>query len=279
MIAFPKLGYKITSNDSTLTVSMTNGSNVEGYCYLAHTRGTTVKDKFYLGAYKGYVNSSKLRSLSGKTPTVSTTIGNFRTYAQNNGSGYDQSAFYQLVYRQCMYLLKYKNLDSQTALGYGYSNEDNSYKLNTGGTNTKGMDFGETTGTYQMKLFGIEDFWGNVWELIDGIYSDSDRNILTNTENFNNTGDGYTNQGSSGFSSNTNGFISEVQGTSEMGFIMKKNSGSSSTNFCDYGAVNNSCFALHGGAWNIPYWNGVFAFNINKSNIPLKNTSARLMYL
>ena len=195
MIAFPKLGYKISTSGDVVTVSMTDNPNADGYCYLAHTRGTTVKDVFYLGAYKGYVTSSKLRSLSGKTPTVNTTIGDFRTQAQSNGSGYDQSAFNQLIFRQCMYLLKYKNLDSQTAVGYGYAN-GNSSSASTGGTNTKGMDYGETTGKLQMKLFGLEDFWGNVYEFIDGIFSDSSRNILTATENFNDTGNGYTNQDS-----------------------------------------------------------------------------------
>lgn len=279
MIAFPKLGYKITSTDSTLTVSMTDNPSAEGFCYLAHTRGTTVKDKFYLGAYKGYVSSSKLRSLSGKTPTVNQTISTFRTQAQSNGSGYDQSAFNQLVFRQCMYLLKYKNLDSQTAVGRGYI-KSNSSAVSTGGTNAKGMDFGETTGTLQMKLFGLEDFWGNVWEFIDGIYSDSSRNILTATENFNDTGSGYTNRGASGFSSDTSKWISDVQGTSEMGFVIKGTSGSSSTYYCDWCILFASCLAYFGGSWNVGDYAGAFYFFVSLSaSNSSSNISARLMYL
>lgn len=282
MIAFPKMGYKITTIGNTILVGMTDNPNAEGYCYLAHTRGTTVKDKFYLGAYKGYVSSSKLRSLSGKTPTVNTTIGNFRTYAQANGSGYDQSAFYQLVFRQCMYLLKYKNLDSQTAVGQGYTSSSNSASISTGGTNTKGMDFGETTGTLQMKLFGLEDFWGNVYEFIDGIFSDSSRNILTATENFNDTGSGYTNQGASGFSSDAGNWISDVQGTSEMGFVIKGTSGSSSTYYCDYGCLYASRLAYFGGSWSDSAGAGAGAFrlNVNRSaSDSYSLISARLMYL
>ena len=193
MIAFPKLGYKITTSGDNVIVSMTNNPSAEGYCYLAHTRGTTVKDVFYLGAYKGYKLNSKLRSLSDKLPTVNTTIGNFRTQAQANGSGYDQSAFNQLIFRQCMYLLKYKNLDSQTAVGKGYTASYHSSSHSTGYTNIKGMDYGKADNTLQMKLFGLEDFWGNVYEFIDGIFIDSSYNILTATENFNDTGSGYTN--------------------------------------------------------------------------------------
>ncbi len=280
MIAFPKLGYKISTSGDTVTVSMTDNPNAKGYCYLAHTRGTTVKDKFYLGAYKGYVTSSKLRSLSGKSPTANTAIGNFRTQAQANGSGYDQSAFNQLVFRQCMYLLKYKNLDSQTALGYGYVN-DNSSLISTGGTNAKGMDYGETTGKLQMKLFGLEDFWGNAYEYIDGIFSDSSRNILTATENFNDTGSGYTNQGASGFSKNTGGWVSKVQGTSEKGFVLKEHYGSQTTYYSDDAYVYDSRVAYFGGDWSSGTNAGAFALRVNCSTLGSgsRDLSTRLMYL
>ena len=279
MIAFPKLGYKITSTNTTLTVSMTNSSNLEGYCYLAHTRGTTVKDKFYLGAYKGYVSSNKLRSLSGKSPTGSKTISTFRTYAQANGSGYDQIAFNQLVFIQCMYLLKYKNLNSRNAVGNGYAKETNYGFTSTGGTNTKGMDFGETTGSLQMKLFGLEDLWGNFLEFIDGIYCDSSYNILTATENFNDTGSGYINQGSSGFSKDTEGYIKDVQGKSETGFILKSKNGSSSTYYCSYGRIYSSCVASLGDCWedeNTAIFKLYFDYT-GSSSAPA--VSARLMFL
>ena len=279
MIAFPKLGYKISTSGNIVTVSMTDNPNAEGYCYLAHTRGTTVKDKFYLGAYKGYVTSSKLRSLSGKKPTVDTTIGNFRTRAQANGSGYDQSAFNQLVFRQCMSLLKYTNLNSQTAVGYGYAN-GNSSAISTGGTNAKGMDYGETTGKLQMKLFGLEDFWGNVYEFIDGIFSDSSRNILTATENFNDTGSGYTNQGASGFSSDTGGYMSKVQGTSEKGFVLKEASGSETTYYSDSAYVYASRLACFGGSWGYGANAGAFRLDVYRSASASSSAfSARLMYL
>ena len=278
MIAFPKLGYKISTSGNNVTVSMTDNPNAEGYCYLAHTRGTTVKDVFYLGAYKGYVTSSKLRSLSGKTPTVNTTIGNFRTQAQANGSGYDQSAFNQLIFRQCMYLLKYKNLNSQTAVGYGYVN--GSSAVSTGGTNTKGMDYGTTSQTQQMKLFGLEDFWGNVYEFIDGIFSDSSRNILTATENFNDTGNGYTNRGASGFSSDTGGWMSKVQGTSEKGFVLKEANGSETTYYSDSATVSASRLASFGGSWGDGAGAGWFRLFVSPSaSGSYSDVSARLMYL
>lgn len=280
MIAFPRLGVKIsTDSNDVVTISMTDNPNDENFTYYAHTRGTTNKDVFYLGAYKGYNSSNKLRSLSGKTPTASTTIGNFRTYAQANGTGYEQSGFYQLVFRQCMYLLKYKNLDSQTAVGRGYV-DGNSASIATGNTNAKGMDWGETTGKYQMKLFGLEDFWGNVYEFIDGIYSDASRNICTATDGFNDTGSGYTNQGSSGFASDTYGYMTKVQGTSEMGFVLKAIGGSETTHCCDYANVYASRLAFFGGSWNNASSAGAFRLSVNLSASDSDSSlSARLMFL
>ena len=278
MIAFPRRGVKISTSGTTVTVSMTDNPDDSNFKYYAHQRGSTDKDIFYLGAYKGYENSSKLRSLSGKTITANKTIGAFRTSAQANGTGYDQSGFYQLVFRQVMYILKYKSLDSQSTLGRGYV-DGNSAAISTGGTNAKGMDFGESTGKLQMKLFGIEDFWGNVWEWIDGVVTNSTRNLLTATTSFNDSGTGYTDRGQ-GATADLSNYISKPQGTSETGFIAKEVSGSSSTYFCDYGHLYASKVAKFGGEWNDADNAGAFFFSLSStSSYSYAYIAARLMYL
>ena len=76
---------------------MTDDTDAEsdGYTYYAHTKGTTKKDKFYLGAYDAYNSSSKLYSHSGKTPTGNITLTDARNYATARGTGYQLMAFYQ----------------------------------------------------------------------------------------------------------------------------------------------------------------------------------------
>ena len=277
MIAFPRRGVKISTSGNILTISMTDDPDNSDFTYYAHTRGTTRKEVFYLGAYKGYVASSKLRSLSGKTPTASQTIGTFRTQAHANGTGYEQSGFYQLIFRQCMYLLKYKNLDSQSALGQGYVG--GSAVANTGATNTRGMDYGTTSTTTQMKLFGLEDFWGNIWEWIDGIVTDSTRNILTATDNFNDSGSGYKNQGQ-GATSNIGNYMSKPQGTTKTGFLAKEVNGSESTYFCDYATLCASCVASFGGGWSDAANAGAFQLIVyNAASRSDAHIAARLMFL
>lgn len=286
MIAFPRHGLKISTANNKVTISMTDDPNNPDFEYMAHQRGTTAKDVFYLGAYKGFKDSSnKLRSLSGKTITANQTIGTFRTQAQangksngNGGSGYDQSAFYQLTYRQAMYVLKYKNLDSQSAVGRGYV-DGNSAATKTGNTNTKGMNYGETTGKQQMKLFGLEDFWGNVYEFIDGLYSDASRNIMTATQGFNDTGSGYTNQGQ-GATSNVSGYMSKPQGGTHTGFVPKESSGSETTYFCDSASLGASRLACFGGSWDDASGAGAFRLYVaHSASYSSANYAARLMYL
>lgn len=288
MIAFPRRGLTINTVDDIVTVSMTDDPDNSDFEYNAHQRGATDRDVFYLGAYKGYVADGKLRSLTGKTPTTRQTIGTFRTQAQMNGSGYEQSGFYQLIFRQCMYLLKYKNLDSQSTIGMGYVLQDHTALTNTGGTESFGMDcklIKQTNPTYMtdqnhhVKLFGIEDFWGNVFEWIDGCVTNSTMNILTGNDNFNNAGTGYIDNGQ-GATAKASNYMSKPQGSTKTGFVVKELAGSGTTYFCDYNYLYSSAVAAHGGFYNDAYKSGAFRFDLDiKTSGHAEYISARLMYL
>lgn len=252
MVAFPRRGLRLnTSEDgNTLTISFTEAQDNSNFKYYAHQRGETGFNTFYMGAYDGYVDDSgKLRSLSGKTPTAEMTIGAFRTAAQANGSGYEQFCFFQLLYLQCMYIMKYKSLNGQTALGNGYVSSSNSAPLATGTLNTNGLDYGSTANqTTAMKFAGIENFWGNIWKWTDGCVTNSSRAILTTTTGFNDTGSSYefiTTEPTS----NTQGYMITPQGTSEAGFIVKTKGGSNSTYFSDYAVCYASSVTYFGGNW------------------------------
>lgn len=289
MIAFPRKGVRISTSGNILTVSMTDDPNNSEFKYYAHTRGNQRRDKFYLGAYKGYYDGSKLRSLSGQSPTGNQSIGNFRTYAQANGQGYEQSAFYQLTFRQVMYLLKYKNLNSQNAVGMGYVKAGHLSPINTGGSEAYGMDSEiikrtnpshMTDQEHHVKLFGLEDFWGNINEFIDGIRTNRNKNILIGTNNFNNDGVGYI---SYDFYSmfNIYGYISKPQGTTEMGFILKENEASDTSYFCDYAQLDSYKHAFFGGSYAVNSVAGAFTLYIGSHYMSLgdSNISSRLMYL
>ncbi len=216
MIEIPKLGFNIETKNDILSVKVSTGINKRKFKYYAHTRDKEGdRDKLYVSAYLGSLKDGKLRSLSGKDPQGSVSITDFRTYAQANGEGYDQMAFYPLTLLQCLFLLKYKSRDSQTALGQGLVGA--SAKVNTGGADKKGMYYGGD-GTEQVKFAGIEDFWGNLYYWIDGLFSNASRNILTGFKDFNNTGANYDDHGQ-GATGDLDGWITQVQGTSEKGLL------------------------------------------------------------
>lgn len=282
MIVFPRRGLKIWTDSGYLYVSITEKENQTGYEYYAHTYKGNACDWFALGRYKGYYDGSKLRSLSGKTPTGSQTIGTFRTYAQNNGTGYEQSAFFQLTYRQAMYMLKYLGQNAQIAVGRGFV-DGNSAAHATGGTNSLGMDYGEGTGKVQMSLFGLEDFYGNVFEFTDGIYSDSDMKLLAADGNYNDTGSGYSAITDKTSFSNKSGYLKTCLGTTKGGFardVATDESGSATTYFCDSPAVQASKCAGYGGYWSSASVAGVFMLSINlTSTYSHASSGSRLMYM
>lgn len=234
MVKFRRLGLNIKTVEDKIYITMTDNPDDPNFKYYAHTRGTERKEAFYLGAYLGYEENGKLRSIKDVMPTDSKTIGTFRSLAQANGKGYEQFAFYQLVFLQAMYVLKYGNLDSQIAIGKGLTG--GSY-TNTGTTNGKGIDFGSTDATLQMRFQYLEDFYGNKSQWIDGVQSGGSSNMMTTTDNFNDERKDYESY-PIGFSVNIYRYPKKVQGTSELGFIIKENGASQTTHFCDYQDVH-----------------------------------------
>jgi len=258
---FSKVWWKFETIGTDLYVKIATAPT-EGFKCLAHTVGGVEKDYVYIGAYLGFNDNGKLRSLSGKIPTASKTIGQFRSLAQANGSGYEQMTYYKLLMVQVMTLIITKSRDSQTSIGRGYV-DDNTNITNTGGTDTKGMFYGENTGKQQMKLFGIEDVWGNYQQFIDGLVTDSNRNILIGDNGFNDTGSGYTNFGQVS-TENIFEYIKNVAGGTETGFIIKEGLVGNISNqyYCDYGELLPSSLPTFGGNMIAKSLTGLFNLQI-----------------
>jgi hypothetical protein len=163
---------------------------------------------------------------------------------------------------QVLFIVMFKSRDSQTALGRGYV-DGNSTKINTGGTNAKGMFYGET-GKAQNKFCGIEDFYGNLYYWIDGFFSNATRNMLIANQSFNDTGSGYINYGV-GASADLIGYINEVQGGMETGFVVKTITGSATTYYTDYGYLYASRLPCFGGSWADGNIAGAFSLCTNYS--------------
>lgn len=289
MVEFPKRGYKITTENNVIKIRLTENPNASGYSYKPFSRNAEGdRDYFYYGAYKASISSSKMYSVSGQTPHSNTTRSNYRAYASNRGTGYAQNGFYQLIYLQCCYLLRFKNLNSQESVGYGFANGNSSVTTN-GGTNTAGMnselmsESDRTGGKKQIKCLGIEDFWGNIYQWVDGITTDSSRRLCVChiPSSFSDSTSGTNiNVIASGVSSDISNYLSKVQGSTDGGFVAKVVNGSDSTYFCDYAGLSASCVACFGGNWNVGATAGAFDLLVGSSaSNAASSIGSRLMYV
>lgn len=266
MIEFPKFAYRIYRNGSTLYVSITNDmwlAAIDNRFNLDAFSRLDVGDleHFYQGAYKGYLDTDtgKLRSIAGVLPTGSKTITQFRTAAQLNGAHYQQSVYSHLKALQCLYLIKYGNRNGQTALGLGiasskyltgYQTVDINYIDANNSTATLGMYYGDTGNTsIHIKCFGIEDFWGNCSEFIDGLTTNGNRQILINVD-YSNENNIKLNKFISQFGLYSNlsmEYIKQVRGNSSEGFLIQKGNGNNTiTHWADQGSISLSNVAAFG---------------------------------
>lgn len=294
MLEIPqRVGYSIEWLDSQkLKVSVTDHPSDEAFNYDAFSLDSYNDcDKIYIGTYKGTQSGDKIYSSSGKTVKVSQTIDTFRTQCRNRGAGYQQRTYASVKLMQCLLIIFYKGLNSQANCGYGYVASGHSAGVSTGGTNSYGFMSEVIKSTnpsymtdqnHQVKCFGIEDFWGNYWEFVDGLCSDASRNVLTCTcaKDFDTDGTGYDNNGNGGVSANIGNYMSRPQGGSKAGFTAQTVAGSDSTYFCDYAALYASCLAFFGGSWDDASSAGAFQLNVHVAfDLSSASVGCRLMYL
>ena len=271
MIEIPKFYYRFVQSSNFIDVKVSNVKQ-DGFTDWAFSYKGEVKDKFYIGAYLGsYDSNNKLRSLSGKTVKNLQDISEFRSAAQANGEGYEQLSFNKLTALQVLYILQFKNLNSQEALGMGNvdgQNFDETDFKPTGTHNTKGMNYGSEDAVTQIKFNGIEDFWGNLYQWVDGYVAGehgSDE-ILLADGNFNDTGAGYTAHPLPPGALDNGGYISGIVGDNIAGFTPALFDGSESTYYSDYGSFYAGCLPLFGGfAWSGGADAGAFQLGVSGS--------------
>ena len=225
-----------------------------------------IQDTMYLAAYDGVEFNGKLRSLSGVTPTVSKTIGEFRTLANANGAGYEQQEWSKRVYVQALLPLFFKGLDSQALVGLGRTDGSNSSAINTGTMNSKPLIWGDQTGTNGVKFCGIENFWGNIYKFCDGLINVQNVYKYKIYGPYNDTADGYLDAGTIG--GTTGEYIDTMQAANGYGMLPATTvSDETSSKFHDYfwKGTSDTYVCRTGGAWDGGASVGAFSLNLNSS--------------
>ncbi len=227
----------------------------EDYKAYAHMRSDgTVMDYIWLSCFDGALSSNKVRSIKGLTPMNTQTGTNEITYAQANGSLWYTRSWSQRNLINMLLILMSRSDNYQASFGYGYYTGGSSSSPNylaTGYGSNKGQFYGTSANRDVVKVFHIENWWGNLWERIAGLMYVSGTIRTKMYPSYNTTGSGYTDTGVS-MGGTSGGYISATKMT-DQGRLPVTMSGSETTYTCDGGWYNASQvdYAVVGGSCDV----------------------------
>lgn len=195
----------------------------------------------------------------------SQTGANEIAYAKANGSLWYTTSHSERNLINMLLILMGKSDNTQAVFGNGHYTGGSSASnlLRTGTISDKGRFYGTNgTGT-AVKVFHIENWWGNIWKREAGCMYVGGKIKVKMTAPYNTTGDGYTDTGVTMGGTN-GGYISATKMT-RYGRLPVTMSGSDSTYTCDGGWYNASQvdYALVGGACSTGFLVGASALSLS----------------
>ena len=286
MIAFPVRWIKMTKSWSTVTLSITDELNKSWYQYYAHSTWTltypwTPKGHFYLWVYKTCNNGSNvLKSWSWVSPEVNQTQNRFCTRASANGRWYNIIWYYQRMYINALYMMKYWNPDSQTVVWKWYVGWGS--RQTTWSTNSQtNATYWTTSTTQQAKLFWLEDWWGNVYEWIWWVYTNWSKNLCTQLSWYSWAVSGWDSTWSTIQTTSWSDLSSIVWNNKVLFWPSATVSNSSyNTYYCDYEFVGASYLAFAGGSGDDGSYAGAFNMSVAYNASGKRDyIGSRLMFL
>jgi len=261
MVQIPKFYYKYTVAGSAKKVEVSQTPQTGFAVHPAFIKDAVEVDYRYYRAYEGYVTGGKLISRSGVTPTRSVDFPTFRTYAVANGAGWHLTDWQLLHAVQILCLVELGTFNSQSALGQGNS-LGGDFGVTTGLSNSFGNQSSDASNSDWMSYRGIENFYADIWEMIDGI-NIREREVFLNNDYNTFASDVFNGDYvSTGLTLSGSAFISDIN-FGDDGFLPLQSSGASSSTYItdtinsELGdlAVYAGSDASQGGAC------GAFAFN------------------
>lgn len=241
-------------------------------CWCNYDRNNNQIDHFYTPIYFGSNVSGKLRSISGRSNTVSNTATVDVNYAKANGDDWYIEVLADRLLIQDLLVMMGKSTDCQSVYGKGRSEASSS--LNTGLMDAKGLFWGSSNAVNEgVKVFGMEHVWGNLWRRIAGWINTSSGQKVKFTRgtrdgsmaaDYNLDGTGYKSISISSPIGTSGGYINSMYCT-PAGRFPASASGSSTTYEADGVYFTNSGvrYASVGGSWADKQLCGPFCADIH----------------
>lgn len=216
-------------------------------------------DQFWAGKYQGTNDGgTKLGSAAGVTPLVSIDFPTMqaRAAARNTGgiTGFGLWNYHQLGAIQLLALIEMGGADSQTLIGQG----------NVSGSSAMAVDHATVA---QATWRGIVGLWGNVWQMVDGLQTDSSSRFKVWDKSGNKT---WVTTGQTAPASGTYPVtFSTDSGANHdlaLGFLPATgNATASNGSTGDIFYQNPDCVAYHGGGWGLGANAGLFFLTVGDS--------------
>ena len=240
-------------------------------CWSNYDKNNKEIPHFYTPIFFGSKDgSNRLRSISGQSNFVSNTAQTEVTYAKNNGADiwYTEVLSDRELVNDLLTMM-FKSTDLQATAGYGVCSA--SAAIAPGSMNTKGLFWGAGDKTSGVKVFGMENWWGNIFRRIAGwcISGGTQKVKLTRgtkdgttVGDYNFDGNGY--KTISGVNLTRSGYISKMK-TEPFGRFPMEANGSTTTFEADqvWADSGNGYYAFVGGRWNVglncgPFYAGLY---------------------
>jgi len=227
-------------------------------CWSNYDKNNKEIPHFYTPIFFGSKDgSNRLRSISGQSNFVRNTAQTEVTYAKNNGADiwYTEVLSDRELVNDLLTMM-FKSTDLQATAGYGVCSA--SAAIAPGSMNTKGLFWGAGDKTSGVKVFGMENWWGNIFRRIAGwcISGGTQKVKLTRgtkdgttVGDYNFDGNGY--KTISGVNLTRSGYISKMK-TEPFGRFPMEANGSTTTFEADqvWADSGNGYYACVGGGWN-----------------------------
>ena len=281
MMRVGQIWVKCVQEDSKYHYYIANNKVNDDYkCYTHFNHNNELKEFYYRALYDAGVVNGKVRSLSGLMPYANVSGDTQITNAQANGTGWniDEESFRGLI--QILLMLIGKSTNTQTVFGNGnmqsYVSDSNTGVIAAGTLNAMGMFFGYNANNKAVKVFGMENLWGNVWKIENGIVALKGKVYVKLTPNtadgstataYNKTGVGYLDTGINfaNFSAGSGSYISSMKEFKGV-LLPSNNTGSTTTGGCDGCWFNNGLdvgFGRFGAHSNRGFSCGAFALGLS----------------
>lgn len=286
MVKIPKFWYRRYREGNIEHIKIADKATDGFNLHPAFKHGGVECNYIYVGAYK---TSSNNKSVTGAYPQASQTRATFRTNAKAKGTGWSLIDISALSAIQMLMLVEFADNNMQSKIGRGYC-DGNRASLKTGSCdsvfNLTGRPAG-TDGKVDVIWRGIEGFWGNVWEWVDGVnFNNGEYYVCNDSPKYaDNTATNYTRLSFTGATNWSSAYISaEGLDTGNNPHVMLPSaagSGSETTYQCD-GCWSNTGWRLllHGGRWHDGSIAGLFTNDLDSgSSDAYESTGSRLLYI